>query len=167
MFAEPIPLADETHQQQISLVCDALRLAGRLRLRVQGASMLPALWPGDVLTVDSNSEPLVCGDIVMVERDGRLFVHRLVARDGSYWITCGDAVPQNDPPVESRNVLGKIVGIQRGKREWSPRANVSLFEQCVARLLAKSDCLKSLALRSRNAFGPGKNRGRRISLELS
>jgi len=33
------------------LAAEVLRSSGRLRLRATGTSMLPAVWPGDVLSV--------------------------------------------------------------------------------------------------------------------
>ena len=68
-----------------ALVADALRRSGRLRqivrLRVHGESMLPALWPGDVVEIASCSpEDVRPGEIVLALRDGRLFLHRFVGR---------------------------------------------------------------------------------------
>ena len=38
--------------QREALAVEALRLTGRLRLQVRGESMLPALWPGDVVEAE-------------------------------------------------------------------------------------------------------------------
>jgi hypothetical protein len=54
-----------------SLAAEALRTWGMVKLQATGVSMLPALWPGDLLTVHSlrleQSEP---GDIVLYMRGG-------------------------------------------------------------------------------------------------
>jgi len=64
-----------------ALVADVLRGSGYLRLQVRGESMLPALWPGDVVEIASCSpEDVRPGEIVLALRDGRFFLHRLVTR---------------------------------------------------------------------------------------
>ncbi len=61
------------------LAAEVIRSSGKLRLRATGASMLPSIWPGDVLTVSSEAvaetQP---GDIILFEREGRLIAHRVV-----------------------------------------------------------------------------------------
>jgi hypothetical protein len=37
------------------LVADVLRAGGEARVRVMGTSMLPALWPGDILVIHALS----------------------------------------------------------------------------------------------------------------
>lgn len=94
------------------LVGEVLRTGGEVRLRVGGTSMLPAIWPGDVLLVSSAFEaPLTVGRIVFFLRDGRLFAHRMVGRNGEQPITRGDAVDDCDPPVSASELLGVVVGI--------------------------------------------------------
>src|SRR5208282_2941797 len=64
-----------------ALVADSLRRGGCLRLQVHGESMLPALWPGDVVEIAGCSpEDVRPGEIVLALRDGRFFLHRFVAR---------------------------------------------------------------------------------------
>jgi hypothetical protein len=72
----PIPLRDALGCE---LATETLRSFGQLRLRVNGASMLPAVWPGDILTVirDTAAQALP-GDIVLFGREGRLVAHRVV-----------------------------------------------------------------------------------------
>jgi len=46
-----------------------------------GASMLPAVWPGDVLSVcRGSSTQALPGDIILFARQGRLFAHRVVEK---------------------------------------------------------------------------------------
>src|SRR5882724_7209688 len=61
-----------------SLAAEALRSWGRLRLRARGLSMLPTLWPGDFLTVQSRrAEQIEPGEIILFMREGKFFVHRV------------------------------------------------------------------------------------------
>jgi len=93
-----------------ALVADALRRSGHLRLQVHGESMLPALWPGDVVEIASCSLADVRpGEIVLARREGRLFLHRFVAPctpDG--FLLRGDSMPNPDPLFPSEALLGRL-----------------------------------------------------------
>jgi hypothetical protein len=98
-----------------ALVADALRQSGglavRVRLRVYGESMLPALWPGDVVEIASCSlEDVRPGEIVLARRDGRLFLHRLVAAcTANGFLLRGDSMPGSDPVFPAEALLGRLV----------------------------------------------------------
>jgi signal peptidase I len=94
-----------------------LQHRGRVCLRVQGSSMLPWVRPGDMVFVESAaSEEVRCGDVVLFERGGRLFAHRLIGKRGdlSGFITKGDAHPNADPCLPASALLGRVARIQRG-----------------------------------------------------
>ena len=132
---------------KLSLACDILRSGGSLRLQALGTSMLPRIWPGDVLTLKSISEDdITVGDVVLFVRAGRFFVHRVVRKEGSGWITRGDAVPQNDPPVEQTELLATVTSIQRDGHVITPR-RPNFAERLLARLLCHSDFCRNLLLR--------------------
>jgi len=96
------------------LIAQALRAGEEIRLRVTGTSMIPAIWPGDVLKVSPLTKTSIAeGRIVLFIRDGRLFAHRVVARCGPQLITRGDAVNDCDPPVSAAELLGVVTGIIR------------------------------------------------------
>jgi signal peptidase len=105
----------ETHDLAgCELIADALRAGHEARIRVTGTSMLPAIWPGDVLLVRPLGDThFAKGNIVLFLRDGRLFAHRVVDRSGDRLITRGDAVPDCDPPVSASELLGVVAGIVR------------------------------------------------------
>ncbi|HTA64293.1 MAG TPA: hypothetical protein VK753_02205, partial [Xanthomonadaceae bacterium] len=46
----------------------------------------------------------------------RFFIHRVVMRTDDGLITQGDALAQPDPPVDAADVLGRMVGHNRGNR---------------------------------------------------
>ena len=86
------------------LAAEVLRSFGKLRLRANGSSMLPAVWPGDILFVQGkDAAAALPGDIVLFGRAGRLVAHRVVERticqDEMQWVTRGDSLGSNDPPV--------------------------------------------------------------------
>lgn len=141
--------AGECHK--IALVVEALRSTGSLRLKVQGTSMIPTVWPGDVVTVQCTSHDFVIErDIVLVFRDRRLFVHRLVTtvtqESERYWITRGDAMPQNDPPALPSEVLGKVIAVERG-RQTLPLKSQSMLTKMLGWTLGNVDVLRGWALR--------------------
>ena len=93
-----------------ALVADALRGRGHLRMRVHGESMLPSLWPGDVVEIEGCSPADVRpGEIVLALREDRLFLHRLVTLcTPNGFELRGDSVPRSDwfPPAA---LLGRLV----------------------------------------------------------
>jgi len=134
-------LADE-HAVKLELAAEVLTSSGRLRLGVTGWSMLPAVWPGDTLTIESaNSEAVSDGDIVLFRRDGRFFVHRVLGKivKNSTILTRGDAMLQPDPPVANRDLLGKVVFILREGRRIRPRRNLSFSSRAVSAAVRRSD----------------------------
>jgi len=73
------PSAPRTNrdEERAGLFVDALRLGGRIRLEVHGESMLPALWPADTVEIECCSmQDVQVGDIVLAQRDARMFLHR-------------------------------------------------------------------------------------------
>src|SRR5215470_11295577 len=94
--------AEVFNREQIKceLAAQALKSSGTLRLRAIGLSMLPSIWPGDVLTISSqNREQCSVGNIVLYSRAGYFFIHRVIAKsesDGTL-VLKGDSLPQPDP----------------------------------------------------------------------
>jgi hypothetical protein len=132
-----------------TLLADVLRECGPsrriVRVRVYGESMLPALWPGDLVEIEScllnDVRP---GDIVLALRDDRFFLHRLVAVRGTDgFLLRGDSVPRPDPLFPASSLLGRLTTRNTGRRsgpgfgaKWS-RAVGLIFCYCaVARRMA-------------------------------
>jgi len=94
------------------LAAEVLRRFGQLRLCVTGASMLPAVWPGDVVTIHSSRFSEVSrGDLVLFFRNRRFFVHRVLEVSGKSLLTRGDSILGPDPPVRPDELLGRVVSI--------------------------------------------------------
>jgi hypothetical protein len=132
-----------------ALVAEALRGARslhhtpRVRLRVRGESMLPSLWPDDVVEIASCSmDDLRPGEIVLALREGRFFLHRLVAPcTPNGFRLRGDSMPGCDPSYPPEALLGRFLRrLDEGQGFSSPafsRALGRLFCHCgVARRLA-------------------------------
>ena len=80
-------------------------------LRVHGESMLPALWPGDVVEIASCLiEDVHPGEIVLARREDRLFLHRLIAPcTPNGFRLRGDSMPGCDAQYPPEALLGKLV----------------------------------------------------------
>ncbi len=114
--------------------------------------MLPAVWPGDLLTIQCvEHDEVVPGDIVLVLRDNRFFIHRLVemrpSQDCVSLITRGDAMADNDAPATASELLGRVACVRRGNRSFVPSRRVSPLNFVIARMLCRWDHFRSLALR--------------------
>jgi hypothetical protein len=130
---------DGREAHRVLLAADSLRASGRLRLRVHGESMLPNLWPGDAVEIASClAEDVSPGEIVLVLRDGRFYLHRLVGRSPSGgFLLRGDSMPAADPEFASEALLGRMVCRRAPMRRWS---------QAVGQLLGYCRPARSLAL---------------------
>jgi signal peptidase I len=130
------------------LAAQVLRSAGALRLGVTGTSMLPAIRPRDILSIRRcGPESAAVGDVVLFARAGRLFAHRVVARDRASLVTRGDAMPQADPPVTATELLGKVVGIERRGRALPAGALPGRARRLAAALFRRSPFAGRLFLR--------------------
>jgi signal peptidase I len=133
------------------LVVDTLRTFGRIRLQVTGSSMLPAVWPGDILSVcHSGIDQVSPDDIVLSERQGRLCAHRVVnkiaGRDAAHLITCGDQLSVDDPPVFAHELLGRVTSIQRNRSHIDPRAGLPRGRRFLSIILSRSALATRLML---------------------
>lgn len=110
---KPIPCPRE--MSKVELTAEVVRRFGRVRLRVVGSSMLPAIQPGDELMVRRcGPDGLRIGEIVVFTRGGRLFAHRLVAVHASGLLeTKGDTIEQPDPFVHPGELLGRADRVSR------------------------------------------------------
>ena len=135
-----------------NLAVEVLQGTGVLRLVAFGHSMLPTLFPGDVLTV--KVEPLAeiqAGDVVLFARQGRFFIHRnlrpVQRGSGSLLVTRGDSMPHADEPVTADELLGKIVSVERGAHPPVAVPPCSRLRRMAGLMMAYSGKLRSLALR--------------------
>jgi len=106
------PSAPRTNrdEERAGLFVDALRLGGRIRLEVHGESMLPALWPADTVEIECCSmQDVQVGDIVLAQRDARMFLHRLISCMPDGFTLRGDSVPNPDPWFKPDALLGRLV----------------------------------------------------------
>ena len=119
------------------LAGEMLRRFGTLRMQVTGHSMLPSIWPGDILIIEQRHLGEVsAGDIVLYAREGRLCAHRVVRKDGDLGnprlVTQGDAMLTADPPIAAEEFLGKVSQIFRAGNLIAPTAVPTFQNKFVA-----------------------------------
>jgi hypothetical protein len=136
-----------------SLAAEVLEQNGTVRFRVSGQSMLPTLWPGDVLTIQSKQlDEVDPGELVLYQRRGRFFVHRLISRLGAanYFVTRGDCMAESDSPLSREQFLGVVTAIGRGETVIVPSQTRSLANRLLAFMLWEIEPLQRLVLRCCN-----------------
>lgn len=142
---------------RILLATDVLRSSNSLRMRALGTSMLPSIWPGDILTIrHCLPDHLRVGDIVLVCSGDRLLAHRVVTlkktEQGPSWITRGDAMPQNDTAAGDFEVLGKVIRIERRAKVIAPEARRSRVNRVLGSAVSRSPFFLNILLRLRQIF---------------
>ena len=146
-----------------ALAIEVLRSHGLLRIKAFGTSMIPTIWPGDVLTITAvDSENLQAGDVVMLSHRGMFVVHRLSGirrmSGHAYLDTRGDSVPHSDPLMTEAQLLGKVLWVERDGRRFAPARRPSVGSRVLGRLVSRSTLLLGLVLHLRSLVsvaGPG------------
>lgn len=119
------------------LVADVAHSFGEVRLKVTGASMMPSIWPGDVITVRRNTTNLQPGQVVLYRREGRLVAHRITRVQGDLISTRGDSLPCDDPPIYTPDIIGQVISLIRdGRRVHLKR---SVWKRAVSSTVRHSD----------------------------
>jgi signal peptidase I len=132
------------------LVVEALRCFGTVRLRVVGGSMLPTLWPGDIVTISARKdEDIWTGDIVTFAARGKIVSHRLIGRtaETGWLVTRGDRCQQDDPPVFPGDVLGVVTRILRGPTHVPIQPAITLTTRSIGWLFRHSALATRVILR--------------------
>jgi signal peptidase I len=110
---------------RVNPISAKIRASGSACFRVLGASMFPWIRSGDFVFVRRSAlESASVGEVILYERNQRLFVHRVIrrladesaGRGTSLLITKGDALDGKDTPVLEAEFLGRVTRIHRGQR---------------------------------------------------
>jgi len=150
--------AISTSPIQLELAADLLQRGERMSLRVRGSSMLPSLFPGDLLTFRRCAPgEIVVGDIVLFMREGRCFIHRVAERlavgGDSRIRTRGDALPACDAPVGETEVLGRLSVVER--KGWRlPPPRLGPVRTLVAGLVQRSALAARALVAAHERFWP-------------
>jgi hypothetical protein len=153
----------ESHPSErvkLELASEVLRRFGEVRFVARGSSMIPSIYPGDLLTVRSQAiAEAQHGHIVLALREGRFWAHRLIRkwREGNRFVlaTRGDALPNEDPSLDESQVLGRVTSIVRFGRPIN-----------FARINSSSTKLLGWAVRNSNALATALLRRHSLQLRL-
>ncbi len=108
-----------------ALVALALARGQTVRLRATSASMVPTIWPGE-LVLARRLRPRV-GEVALVWTGRTWLAHRVRAQETTRLLLQGDA-PRSSPHwVPAKAVHGTIVGVRRDARAWA-----KLLRACLA-----------------------------------
>jgi signal peptidase I len=144
---------------KVEMTAELVHKFGAARLRVLGSSMVPALRPGDIITVRRAAHlEISVGQLVVFSAGPQLITHRVAAVVGDAgerrWITRGDRSVCDDPAVPPENLIAVVESVSRragrGDREvqFAPRGRLTWFEKMLLALaLRRSDKATSLFLR--------------------
>jgi signal peptidase I len=118
MTPPPSHVPPSREHVRLDLAAEVLRCFGEVRIVELGRSMIPSIYPGDLLTIRSGQKSAArCGDIVLHLRAGRFCVHRVTRtwqESGRLmFATWGDAAAQQDPPFDENQLLGRVTAIVR------------------------------------------------------
>ena len=116
----------------LELALESLSRAGELRLKVNGTSMIPAVFPGSYALIRRAAlGEVTAGRIVLVRTETGVRLHRFIRRvSGSgMLVTRGDNHSFDDPPVSPDQMLGVLVSI-----EERPPLSLRMWARCRIRL---------------------------------
>lgn len=109
-----------------AVVAASLNLKGRAFLRVSGKSMLPWFRPGDIVFVrKTETSQISRGNVIVFERNGCLFMHRVIRLINSHngdessarLIAKGDARVFADAPIGAGELCGHVEFLYRNGNE--------------------------------------------------
>ena len=141
------------------LIAESVRMCGGIRLPAVGTSMVPAIHPGDLLSIQPvDPKEITLGDIVVYAREQVLVVHRIVRTSHGlsepYLVTRGDRLLRDDPPILPGELLGRVASIERKNRRVNIHPFLNRAEQVLCLVLRRSERATSLFLRA-NALWSG------------
>jgi hypothetical protein len=135
-----------------SMAQELLQIRGLLQLQVLGQSMLPTIWPGDIVTIERQlATKVAIGEIGLFEREGRFFIHRvkdkLTLNGLLHYRTRGDSASADDPPFQANALLGRVVKIERRNQTSFPGCDLRLYARMLGWILARYRPARNLALK--------------------
>jgi hypothetical protein len=130
-------LRESEHEMKCNLAAQVLRSFGTLRLEVTGLSMLPTIWPGDILFIERRDmTEIAAGDIVLFAREGKLIAHRVLYMTAAGELPCaitqGDALLSHDDAISSTELLGSVRRILRAGAHVKPRADLGVWTRATS-----------------------------------
>ncbi|MBI5873374.1 MAG: GNAT family N-acetyltransferase [Candidatus Omnitrophica bacterium] len=100
------------------LIFDIRGRAQTLRLQAKGGSMFPSIKSGDHVEASllNENDALGKGDIILFEKDGYLYAHRVIKIKRGFIVAKGDLSFGTDGCIRRENVIAKVVAVERHGR---------------------------------------------------
>lgn len=155
-FPEKAPEAVAMGARRANLSPERIALARKilsdnrhLRLRVWGASMLPTLWPGDVVEIaNCSAQDVSRGEMVLACRDDRFYLHRVMTTPGeNTFVLRGDALRNPDPPFPATALAGRVVHVERSGRSLPVAVRIGLTSRALGLLFCEWGLARRVALK--------------------
>ena len=130
----------------LELSTQLLREGKSVRFRAPGRSMYPTIRENEPITVAPvKSQDVKVGDIILYRSGESVIAHRVQRIEGDEvnrlrFILCEDTWGTLDAPVESQQILGKVVSVERAGRNidpYSTQAKIRLLVHTIASRLKR------------------------------
>ena len=92
-----------------------------LKIKANGFSMYPSIKPGTIIFIEPVKEDgnIIPGQIIYLEKEMGFVVHRLIRRENKddqvLYYTRGDSCKNEDKPVKSDQIAGKVIRMEDRK----------------------------------------------------
>ena len=104
-------------RELMPIIRAALERGQRVRMTVNGRSMLPFIRDGDVVEIAPMPPTPTLGSVVLARLSGERYpLHRLVAQCGAAWLLRGDNCGVPDGMVPCENLVGVVTRVERNGR---------------------------------------------------
>ncbi len=90
--------------------------AKTVRVKITGECMSPLIRKGDWVLVNAGQTRPVNGQILCIQKDEKVIVHRLLEARPEDMITKGDRSATFDSPTQPSSVIGIVVAVERNGR---------------------------------------------------
>ena len=115
-----------SHQNFVDISTELLSLGYSVRFRARGYSMFPIIKHNELMTVEPAAPyDLKKGDIVLYRLGRGVIAHRVIRlerrkKNEPSFILRGDASTASDYPVKVKQILGRVISVQRAGRNIDP-----------------------------------------------
>ncbi len=109
---------------------DIAQKSEKLRMQVKGGSMHPFIRSGDwvnLVPVNDPVAPIRIGEIILFRKDDNLYMHRVIRLAGEHVIPKGDMSFGADGEISKKDILARVVSVERGGRRIDLSSGRSLF----------------------------------------
>ncbi|MGB9883681.1 MAG: signal peptidase I, partial [Microgenomates group bacterium] len=98
-----------------------LLFSGKIPFKSTGTSMLPILYPDDIIYFKKIPfSKIKVNDIVVFKKNSQLITHRVIYKNKKHVITKGDNNPKSDGKIFPKQIIGKVYQIKRNDQIIKP-----------------------------------------------